>query len=102
MHTYQWSLLCNHHQLIITIRTCRFDGQNPLWHGHAQIIDLGNFPTLSMDDPIPNAKYPSDHIPVKAVFRVKRELNRCVDVAREWWSVASGENDSYAGSPLGK
>ena len=61
-----------------------------------RLIDAVKTPTL--ESPIPNASHPSDHIPIKATFELRTELDFYQECARAWYKAVSGAESPF---PLG-
>lgn len=56
--------------------------------------DAAQVPILKPGDRIPNADHPSDHFPVRAVLRPKKDHWRIRDCAQEWFACVFGEGPS--------
>jgi len=54
------------------------------------LLDICDAPELTVDDPIPNALHPSDHVPVKASFRLRSWFEVTKQAAREWYLRLAG------------
>mmetsp|Transcript_63293 Transcript_63293/g.119860 ORF Transcript_63293/g.119860 Transcript_63293/m.119860 type:complete len:608 (+) Transcript_63293:118-1941(+) len=57
------------------------------------LVDAHNLPQLTVANPIPNSEHPSDHVPVKARFRLRTWLEVTEKSACEWyWRLAGKGN----------
>ena len=51
------------------------------------VVDQVNLPNLTMDDPIPNANHPSDHVPIVFTLGFKANATNLSSVAKAWVQV---------------
>jgi Ca2+-binding EF-hand superfamily protein len=64
-----------------------------------KLLDAYDLPALTCADPIPNAEHPSDHLPVKATFRLRSWLEVTKQSAREWYLRQAGITPTCALTP---
>jgi endonuclease/exonuclease/phosphatase family metal-dependent hydrolase len=49
------------------------------------LLDVGETPSLSLSNPIPNDNHPSDHVPISATFSLRSPLQMGYLGAQEWY-----------------
>jgi len=52
---------------------------------YMDLVEACDLPVLSVKDPIPNDRHPSDHVPIKATFRLRTKLEITQQSALEWY-----------------
>jgi len=83
---------------VTKVRQMRIDAI--LYQGkRLDLLDICGAPELAMDDPIPNACHPSDHVPVKASFRLRSWFEVTKQAAREWYLRLAGRGSHVSLTP---
>jgi Ca2+-binding EF-hand superfamily protein/mRNA deadenylase 3'-5' endonuclease subunit Ccr4 len=78
---------------VTTARCMRIDAI--MYQAHMlELVDVQDVPDLSMENPIPNAEHPSDHIPVVAQFRIRNSLHMAKEAAKDWYFSVVGQQGS--------
>jgi len=63
---------------------------------YMDLVEACDVPVLSTEDPIPNKKHPSDHVPIKATFRLRSKLEITQQSAWEWYLRLAGRGSFHA------
>jgi Ca2+-binding EF-hand superfamily protein len=63
---------------------------------YMDLVEACEVPVLSTSDPIPNDKHPSDHVPIKAIFRLRSKLEITQHSGREWYLRLAGRGSFHA------
>jgi len=56
-----------------------------------ELMDVGEIPELTSEQPIPSAAHPSDHVPIVGQFRFRSRLHTTRQLAKDWFLCLAGD-----------